>query len=416
MAATASRDRCPRGGPARTAATGQTRPARQLGTAQDEQGPSGGNGGTRRRDSRHAAQQHRSQQPGGHQADGDPGACQRGVLGGQHQHDLHRGEAERLQHAELGVLHQYPAAGHVHDGEHGSAQGHQPEQCEQQPEQGVAPGHGLLHLLPGRHASDCAAAQLGHGLLDDQTGRAGVGDPQADDLLGVGPVGLDLLQQCGQHPDQARSLVRIEPLLRRLRQAGDARVRHRAVHVLERQHRSDVRMNRFRERRLQHDSVEVARLQPVAGHPQRTVLAGRHRGRHGLQFDPRALSGLRQPRGGCLVRSGDRVDARHPLGQPGRVGPRCQVQPDLGAPGRAEQALPGVGRALQQRRRQQQGSHHAGDDRDHRQGLTRACPQVGPYPAGDRAQELSPAASARWAAPSWPPEATATPAALRRRR
>ena len=101
------------------------------------------------------------QQPGGGQAADQAGQAERRVLGDQHRHHLAGREAEGLQHAEVGPLDEHPAAGRVDNREYRGAQRDQAEQREDQAQQRVPPGHGLLDLLPGGDVLDRAGCRAG---------------------------------------------------------------------------------------------------------------------------------------------------------------------------------------------------------------------------------------------------------------
>ncbi len=78
------------------------------------------------------AQQRDRQLPGSHDPDGDPGQADGRLLGQDRAHDLHRGEAQRLQRGEILELAEHAPAGGVCDREYRGPEGDQAEQRQQQ--------------------------------------------------------------------------------------------------------------------------------------------------------------------------------------------------------------------------------------------------------------------------------------------
>ncbi len=276
----------PRGAPGGHRGRQQNRGER---AADDQRRPARGHGDRCRTPAGHGAEQQRHEQARPDQAHSNSGNGQQPVLGREHERELDGSKSERLQHAELAVLDQHSPAGDVDNGQHRRAQSDQPEQGQDEAEQRIAPGHRLLDLLPGGHRADRTAADLCHHLLHDEAGAGRVGDLQPDDLLGAARIRLDPLQQRGQHPDQARGLIRVKPLIRGLGQA-----RHpnpgsdRSVNVVQRQLVANRCVDGLGKGDFQHHSAGSCRAQPVTGRHEGPTDGWQHRA-HSPQFDSAPL-------------------------------------------------------------------------------------------------------------------------------
>ncbi len=249
-----------------------------------------------------------SDHPGHRDPGGLPGDAERGMLGDYHPHHLPRGEAQGLEHGQVLHLHQDPPARGVADREQGPAQGDDPEQRQQEPEQRVPAVDRPLHVAPGGNADDRAAGKLGHGLLYHEPGIRRVREPQAHHLDGMPVHGLDRLDQARQGPHEPRRLVGVQALVRGVGDADHRSPDGIAVQALDRHRGPDGGMDGLRKRGFEYDSPRARGRQPAPLADQGAADGGRDRP-HGPELHRRCLRPAHYGRGRGLVRPGELLHA-----------------------------------------------------------------------------------------------------------